>query len=136
MLSRIQGKVVQGMGMGKKLGFPTANIFSETILIKKYWGVYVSLVTLRNARMPAVSHIGPAKTLNEITPRLEAHILDFDGDIYGEVIEIEFLKKLRNTKKFSTIEKLSEYIARDIRQTREYFHGIRAHGHSVISAPR
>ncbi len=121
MLAKIRGKVIRGRGVGKKLGFPTANIFSEEILFKKNWGVYASIVILRDFRMPAVTHIGPAKTFNETTPRIEAHILDLDEDIYGETIEIEFLKKLRNTKKFGTIEKLSEHIARDIRQTREYF---------------
>lgn len=118
----LSGRVVPGGQQGRKLGFPTANVDTTGLAVPPN-GVYAALAILERAPLPAVINIGIRPTLADPeTPRqLEAHILDFTGDLYGRDLEVVFLKRLRDEKKFSTREALSEQIRRDVEAARLHF---------------
>jgi len=112
----IPGKVVKGVGRGKELGIPTANleIWDERAFPRV--GVYACRAKVQGKDFSAVTNIGVRPTfeddLNE--PIIEAHILDFEGDIYGEEITLSFVERLRDEKRFSGVDELLLEIERDI----------------------
>ena len=111
----LAGRVIHGDGMGRKIGFPTANL-DTTGLALPPTGVYAVHVLWRGKSHRAVANIGKRPTLhNPNAPVLvEAYLLDFKGDLYGEELEICFAEKLREEKKFGSVEELKQQIARDI----------------------
>ncbi|HTA30592.1 MAG TPA: riboflavin kinase, partial [Candidatus Cybelea sp.] len=111
--------VIKGEQMGRKLGFPTANL-DVTGLVTPPPGVYAAEAHLAAARYRAAVNIGHRPTVHSADPQLhvEAHLLDFDGDIYGQALELVFLKKLRKEQKFPTPAALRAQIAEDISQAR------------------
>ncbi len=112
----IQGKVVAGKGVGRKLGFPTANvkINDEKKIIPKN-GVYETTVIINNNQYKAVCNIGFQPTIAEDNKRtIEVHIIDFDKNIYGEKIKLLFLKRIRDEKKFETTKELISAIKKDL----------------------
>jgi riboflavin kinase / FMN adenylyltransferase len=115
----LRGKVIEGAHLGRKLGFPTANLDITGLLVPTP-GVYAAEARLAAARYRAAVNIGHRPTVHSADPQLhlEAHLLDFDGDIYGQALELVFLQKLREEKKFPTPAALSAQIAEDISQTR------------------
>ncbi len=119
----LSGKVVHGAGRGISLGFPTANLQpdSKRKLIPAN-GVYAVSVKLENKVYFGVMNIGFRPTFNQ-TPHAitEVHILDFNKDIYGENIKIEFVKRLRDEKKFVGKEELIKQIEDDIQRTKKIF---------------
>jgi riboflavin kinase / FMN adenylyltransferase len=122
MLARpyaLRGTVIKGERLGRKLGFPTANL-DVTGLLTPPPGVYAAEAHIAAARHRAAVNIGHRPTLHSADPQLhvEAHLLDYDGDLYGQALELVFLKKLREEKKFPTPAALRAQIAEDIRQTR------------------
>ncbi|MBI3019541.1 MAG: bifunctional riboflavin kinase/FAD synthetase [Deltaproteobacteria bacterium] len=117
----LQGKVTRGVGRGKRLGIPTANLQTKAELIPKE-GVYVTLAQYQNTLYPSVTNIGHAPTFAEKTPfTIEIHILDFHKDLYGKSLFIHFLKWLRPTQKFSSPEALLKQIKKDIERSKMYF---------------
>jgi len=110
---KITGKVVKGSGDGKKIGIPTANIETEFSLTSLRQGVYSSKVNLDGKIYLGVVHYGPRAVFNEDNPQLEVHILDFDQDIYGQSLEIELTKFIRETMKFESVEEMMEQIEED-----------------------
>lgn len=116
------GKVVKGAGIGRALGFPTANIGVDKAKILPP-GVFAARARLGRETFSAVLNIGRRPTLESLGGRLllEAHLLDFDRMIYGRTLEVEFLKHLRPEKKFHSREHLQEQIRRDVSQARKYF---------------
>jgi len=114
------GIVIEGERLGRKLGFPTANL-DVTGLLTPPPGVYAAEGRVGAARYRAAVNIGHRPTVQSADPRLrvEAHLLDFNGDIYGQAVELEFLKKLRDERKFPTPAALRAQIAEDIKQARE-----------------
>jgi riboflavin kinase/FMN adenylyltransferase len=144
----ISGRVVAGDGVGRKLGFPTANL-DATGLVLPPNGVYAVHVRCRTGVAPvsnpspaqaeqkdgdrrdacpatthrAVLNIGLRPTLQNPTPQLsvEAHLLDFTGDLYGQELEIEIGEKLRDERKFGSLEELKAQIARDIAEAKKRF---------------
>lgn len=114
---RLRGVVSHGAGRGTDLGFPTANLESvETVLPQD--GVYAALVFLDNHAYPAAINVGPNPTFGEYQRKLEAHLVGFSGDLYGQVLEVEFLGRLRATTSFEGINQLKEQLEDDIKQTR------------------
>ena len=115
----LRGAVIKGEQMGRKLGFPTANL-DVTGLVTPPPGVYAAEAHLAAARYRAAVNIGHRPTVHSADPQLhvEAHLLDFDGDIYGQALELVFLKKLRKEQKFPTPAALRAQIAEDISQAR------------------
>jgi riboflavin kinase/FMN adenylyltransferase len=115
----ISGRVVEGDKLGHRLGFPTANLDVMGLAVPPK-GVYGAHANVRGNTHRAVLNIGIRPTLNELNPllRVEVHLLEFDGDLYGEEMEIIFGEKLRDEKKFSSVEELKLQIARDVDRAR------------------
>lgn len=116
----ISGKVVRGQQLGRKLGYPTANLrlHRRKAAVEGIFAVRVHGV--ESWPMPGVASLGTRPTVNGIEPLLEAHLFDFDGDIYGQRIEVEFVKKLRNEKKFENLGLMVEQIDHDADQARNF----------------
>lgn len=113
----IKGAVVKGKQLGRALGFPTANIeFLDNQVIPKY-GVYKTLVYIGSRIYAGLTNVGMKPTVGGTDkPISETYILDFDADIYGEVVVIGFVKMLREEKQFSSIEELKLAMIEDLRQ--------------------
>jgi riboflavin kinase/FMN adenylyltransferase len=110
------GAVIKGAQLGRKLGFPTANL-DVTGLVIPPSGVYAAEARIGAANYRAAVNIGLRPTVHSADPRLhvEAHLLGFDSDIYGQSLELVFLKKLREEEKFATPSLLRAQIALDVR---------------------
>lgn len=113
----IGGRVVRGKQLGRTLGFPTANLrFPKTPALS---GIYASWVHGVGGRPHAsVSSFGTRPTVDGVEPLLEAHLFDFDGDLYGRHIEVEFVAKLRDELKFPDLPSLTEQMHRDAETAR------------------
>jgi len=107
--------VVRGDELGKKLGFPTANLDVSGLVVPP-GGVYAAHAYVNGTRHRAAVNIGVRPTVRSATPelRVEAHLLDFDGDLYGKELELTFVEKLRDERKFASMEELRAQIARDV----------------------
>jgi len=114
----ISGKVVRGAQLGRQLGYPTANLrFGGKVPALS--GIYATRVHGVGAKpWPSVSSLGTRPTVNGREPLLEAHLFDFDGDLYGRRIEVEFVAKLREELKFDDLDTMVEQIHRDAEQAR------------------
>ena len=111
---QIKGEVVTGRNRGGKLlGFPTANINLHDELCPKP-GVYAVTVESAGNPLKGVANIGYSPTFDDYEFTVEAHILDFDTDIYGQTIRVNFVQRIRDEIKFSSIEELSDQIAKDV----------------------
>jgi riboflavin kinase/FMN adenylyltransferase len=117
---RIRGMVTHGAGRGAKLGFPTANIAAIDTLLPAA-GVYAGRAVVGNLVRPAAINLGPNPTFGEQTVKVEAHLLDFHGPLYGEPIEVDFLARLRDIQKFASVDQLKEQLSRDLAHTRDVF---------------
>ncbi|MGI6669622.1 MAG: bifunctional riboflavin kinase/FAD synthetase [Acetivibrionales bacterium] len=118
----ITGKVTDGTRIGRRIGFPTANLYPEEYLIMPGNGVYITRTLYNGEFYGSLTNIGVKPTFGgESRISVETHILNFDKDIYKSDIEVFFLTKLRNEKKFKSASELSEQIVRDIRAATEYF---------------
>ena len=116
---QIRGKVATGRNRGGRLlGFPTANINLQDELCPKT-GVYAVTVECQDQQFKGVANIGYSPTFDDHIFTVEVHILDFDQDIYGEDIRVNFIHRLRAEKKFNGIDELSEQINKDVVQARE-----------------
>ena len=118
----LTGRVERGHQLGRTIGIPTANVaFPEGIVIPAS-GVYATKVRIDGAEYLAVTNVGTHPTVNQCSvPWAEPWILDFDGDLYGKEIEIHFFARLREERKFPSLDALAEEIRRNAQQTREYF---------------
>ncbi len=111
----LRGEVVPGDRRGRELGFPTANIVPDPALVSPGHGVYACLADGR----PAAVSIGVRPTFETGRGELiEAYVLDFSGDLYGHVLRLEFLERLRGERRFDSIEALVEQIHADVALTR------------------
>ncbi len=121
---QIRGRVATGRNRGGRLlGFPTANINLHDELSPKT-GVYAVTVECQKKQFKGVANIGYSPTFDDHIFTVEVHILDFDKDIYGENIRVNFIHRLRAEKKFSAIDELSEQINTDILHAREILENI------------
>ena len=117
----IKGEVVRGKQLGTDLGFPTCNIKPQRLRIPLH-GVYACEVRLVDQYRPAAVNIGYRPTVTESGEALlEAHILDFNEDLYGKTIEVIFRQKIREETKFSGLEELKRHISADVEQVRKLF---------------
>lgn len=117
----IKGEVIRGKQLGTDLGFPTCNIRPQRLRIPLH-GVYACEVRLEDQFRPAAVNIGYRPTVTESGEALlEAHILDFNEDLYGKTIEVIFRQKIREEIKFSGLEELRQHISADVEQVRELF---------------
>jgi riboflavin kinase/FMN adenylyltransferase len=118
----LAGKVVPGGRLGRELGFPTANMDVGGLVLPPR-GVYAVQALAGGGRDPAALNIGCRPTLEQGPPqvRVEAHLLDFQGDLYGQELELAFVDKLREERKFASVADLREQIAKDIRAAQSRF---------------
>ena len=115
----LQGVVTPYAGDGRKIGYPTANIPISSDVPE---GLFVGTLLLDNLELPSIIFIGAPVTLDDHVKRAEAHILDFeDRDLYGENVTFTVEKKLRDNKKFESVELLIEQMEMDEVEAREYF---------------
>jgi riboflavin kinase/FMN adenylyltransferase len=132
----LEGSIVRGTGLGAKLRIPTANLKTPNELIPRR-GIYVTLTEIDGQRHRGVTNIGFRPTVDrDPNPVLsiETHLLDFERDIYGKEVSLEFLMRLRDERRFSGTDELVWHINRDISNGRRYFrHLERARG-SVASS--
>jgi riboflavin kinase/FMN adenylyltransferase len=108
----LAGEVVRGAGRGRTLGFPTANVRSERPPLIPL-GVYACRAALRGAVERAVVNLGRQPTFGENEVAIEAHLLDYQGDIYGERISLSVVRRLREEMKFPSVDALRQQIAAD-----------------------
>lgn len=115
----LTGTVVPGQQLGRRLGFPTANLrLPQGLAVPKY-GVYACRVLLEGRYYPAVTNVGTRPTVSGIGVTVEPWILDYSGDLYGQDITLEFFRFLRPERKFPSLEELKREIMENARQTRE-----------------
>jgi riboflavin kinase / FMN adenylyltransferase len=112
---QLRGEVVHGDERGRELGFPTANLVPDPLYVTPGHGVYACRVgdhaAAVNVGIRPQFHTGRGELI-------EAHLLDFDGDLYGQELRIDFVKRLRGEKRFPTVEDLVEQMRADVRDTR------------------
>jgi riboflavin kinase/FMN adenylyltransferase len=117
----LQGPVVQGDQRGRTIGFPTANIAVGEHHVIPADGVYTCQVKLPNgSEQPAVTNIGVRPTFGTLTRTVEAHLLDWSGDLYGQVVQVAFLQRIRGERKFDGLAALQAQIEQDIIQARRH----------------
>lgn len=119
----LKGTVVDGRRIGRTLGFPTANIIADPEMVVPANGVYITKTCIRGRWMNSVTNVGYAPTVRGREKRLsiETHILNYDDDLYGSEIEVCFYKKLRDEKRFDSIEALKEQVGQDILNAARYW---------------
>jgi len=115
----IDGKVIKGKSLGKSLGFPTANIQTENEIVPS--GVFITSVGINAKTLPSLTNIGICPTFSQQETNIESYIINFDQDLYGEKIKINFFKKIRDEMKFATPEELSSQIKKDLEAAKSYF---------------
>ncbi len=109
----LSGKITHGLKNGRDMGFPTANIVSKKKVILPD-GVYLARVNVSGRVYKSVVNIGKNPTFDAENRTVEAHIIDYNSDIYGENIKVEFLEKIRDEIKFSSVEDLILQISKDV----------------------
>ena len=117
----VSGVVVPGKQLGRTLGIPTANIRLEEGLVVPKFGVYACRVNIDGKSYAAVTNVGTRPTVSGVGVTVEPWILDFDGNLYGQEITLEFHRFLRPETKFDGLEALKNQINRDADTTRSYF---------------
>lgn len=116
---RVSGQVRRGDRRGKRIGFPTANLAVWEQQLLPANGVYATHALLGEERFAAATNVGVRPTVDGAALSVEAHILDFDRDIYGQALALEFVARVRDERKFSGLEALTAQIAADVVQVRE-----------------
>ena len=114
------GKVVYGQQLGRQLGVPTANLWLPKNKLP-IAGVYIVKVEFEGKNYGGIANMGTRPTVGGQNPVLEIHLLEFSGNLYGKKISVEFLKKVRDEKKFDGLDQLKDQIFKDISSAREYF---------------
>jgi riboflavin kinase/FMN adenylyltransferase len=110
---RMAGRVRRGQQLGRKLGYPTANLALHRKVVP-LWGIFA--VRVHGAGLvdhPAVVSLGTRPTINGTDPLLEVHLFDFDGDLYGRYLNVDFVQRLRDEQKFDSLDSLVAQMHRD-----------------------
>ncbi|HDM37972.1 MAG TPA: hypothetical protein ENG55_02815, partial [Candidatus Omnitrophica bacterium] len=125
MLARcyfLEGIIIKGKGLGSKIGYPTINLKTDQDIILKS-GVYIGYLEYQHRNLKSVVNIGYNPTIkpHQKKKSVEAHILNFNQKLYNQKVKIYFLRKIRDEKRFKTLEELTRAIKEDIDKTQEYF---------------
>jgi riboflavin kinase/FMN adenylyltransferase len=118
----VSGRVISGHRRGRELGFPTANIASRTEVLPAD-GIYATLFHLGERTLHSVSSVGLNPTFGAGPRTVESYILDFDEDIYGASVKLAFVKRIRDERKFASIEELITQIRGDVISAQTVFAG-------------
>jgi riboflavin kinase/FMN adenylyltransferase len=113
----IEGPVVEGFRRGRQLGFPTANVRPINAIVP-HKGVYTVRVEWENRLYPGVANVGYNPTFGNETLSVEAHLFDVDVDLYDATVRVEFLHRIRDERKFASVEELAAQIASDAQEAR------------------
>src|SRR5215217_1741423 len=117
----VEGVIIRGNRRGHTIGFPTANLKPHNRVVPKF-GVYATATLVDGTWRRSITNIGVRPTFeNEAEPSIETYIFDFDGDLYGDVLRVRFLHRLRDERKFSGIDELKAQIERDSARALNYF---------------
>jgi riboflavin kinase/FMN adenylyltransferase len=116
----LPGTVVRGEGRGRRIGVPTANVAVPDRLVWPADGVYAVYFEVGGRRWPGAANVGVRPTFDGERRSLEVHLLDFDGELYGQSVTVEFVARLRPEQRFPGIDALVAQIREDIRQTRAF----------------
>ncbi len=114
----LRGIVVEGQKLGRKLGFPTANIAFERIQVIPKEGIYATWVDVGERRYKGACSIGLRPTVDGKNRTVEVYLLDFEGDLYGKTLDVAFMARLRDEAKYDSLEALVEQIGRDVEEVR------------------
>jgi len=117
----ISGRVVSGDKLGQRLGFPTINLETENEITPA--GVFITLTEINRKIFPSVSNIGIRPTVGGTVRQVESHLLDIALKVYQQKVSLFLLKKIREEKKFDSIQALKEAMARDVNLARKFFRG-------------
>ena len=117
----VEGVIIRGAQRGRTIGFPTANLKPQNRVVPKF-GVYATAALIDGAWRKSITNIGVRPTFeSEADPSIETYIFDFDGDLYGDVLRVRFLHRIRDERKFNGIDELKAQIEADTRRARNYF---------------
>ena len=116
----VSGHIVTGHRRGQELGFPTANIASQTEVVPLN-GIYATLIQFKNKQWLSVSSVGVNPTFGAGPRTVESFILDFAGDIYGELVKLAFVKRIRDEKKFGMVKDLIAQMHEDVKCAKDVF---------------
>jgi riboflavin kinase / FMN adenylyltransferase len=114
----LRGEVIMGDKRGRTIGFPTANVLADPALVVPARGVYAGFVRVGKDTYAACTNIGVAPTFERRESRVEAYLLGFEGDLYGREVDVSFLQRIREEKRFSGVEELKTQISRDVEAAR------------------
>ena len=114
----MEGTVVEGFRRGTSMGFPTANLSVGDGMAVPGDGIYATWAVVDGRRVMAATSIGTRPTFNDSERTIETYLLDFDGDLYGKELRIEFVRRLRDEVKFDSIQELQTQIAKDVDEAR------------------
>jgi riboflavin kinase/FMN adenylyltransferase len=117
----VRGVVVRGEGRGRTLGFPTANLRIDAARkLIPLEGVYAVQAVLRRGTFSGALHLGPRPTFPGAPPTMELHVLDFEGDLYGEVIRVDFISRIREVRPFASVDALLGQLSEDVETARHH----------------
>lgn len=116
----IGGEVVRGNMIGRTIGFPTSNILIDETMVTPSNGVYITKCNYNMVQYPGITNVGIKPTIGDNKRVIETHIFDFNKDIYGRMIKVEFVKKIRDEMKFPSVDALAEQIQNDCQTARDY----------------
>jgi riboflavin kinase / FMN adenylyltransferase len=114
----LRGEVVVGDKRGRTIGFPTANVVPDADAVVPARGVYAGFVRVGEERYGACTNVGVAPTFGRAESRVETHLLDFEGDLYGSAVDVSFVARIREERRFSGIDELTGQIRRDVEEAR------------------
>lgn len=117
----IEGQIVRGDQRGRTIGFPTANLKPRNRVVPKH-GVYATATLIGDVWRRSITNVGVRPTFDgDKEPSIETYVFDFDGDLYGDVLRVRFLHRIRDEQKFSGIDELKAQIERDTSRSLNYF---------------
>ncbi|MGI8811468.1 MAG: bifunctional riboflavin kinase/FAD synthetase [Pyrinomonadaceae bacterium] len=117
----VEGVIIRGNRRGHTIGFPTANLKPHNRVIPKF-GVYATATLVEGKWRRSITNIGVRPTFeNEAEPSIESYLFDFDGDLYGDVLRVRFLHRLRDERKFNGVDELKAQIEKDSARALNYF---------------
>lgn len=119
-LYEIGGEVVVGNKLGRTIGFPTSNIMIDESMVSPPNGVYITYCNYNGIKYPSVTNVGVKPTIGKYHKNVETHIFNFDKELYGKNIRVEFVKCTRPEKKFDSVEELSRQIENDCIMVKAY----------------
>jgi len=122
----VGGEVVVGNRLGKTIGFPTSNLIVDDSMVSPANGVYITYCIYNGKKYPSVTNVGVRPTVGGLGKNMETHIFNFDKELYGKTIRVEFLKRTRDEKKFGGLDELAKQITEDCIMARSY-HRVKTH---------